>query len=98
MIDAHLTRPVGRPPKRGIQVKLVDFRYRAQTWDRERRVVAKIEWHAGELFPRIGFIVTNSRLRAGKVRFCVHDIGPEPGNGRFQVKQASSYQYEEQRI
>jgi hypothetical protein len=22
-------------------------------------VVAKIEWHAGELFPRVGFIVTN---------------------------------------
>jgi len=24
--------------------------------------VAKIEWHGGELFPRIGFVVTNSRL------------------------------------
>ena len=23
------------------------------------RVVAKVEWHAGELFPRVGFIVTN---------------------------------------
>ena len=32
-----------------------------------RRVVAKIEWHQGELFPRIGFVVTNSRLPAGKV-------------------------------
>jgi hypothetical protein len=30
-------------------------------------VVAKIEWHDGELFPRIGFIVTNSKLPAGKV-------------------------------
>jgi Transposase DDE domain group 1 len=67
LIDPHLTRPVGRPPKSGIQIRLVDFRYQAQTWDRERRVVAKIEWHEGELFPRIGFIVTNSRLTAGKV-------------------------------
>ena len=25
----------------------------------ERRVIAKIEWHPGELFPRVGFIVTN---------------------------------------
>jgi len=66
-IESHLTRPVGRPPKSGIQVKLVDFRYQAQTWDRERRVVAKIEWPDGELFPRIGFIVTNSKLPAGKV-------------------------------
>ena len=66
-IESHLTRPVGRPPKSGIQVKLVDFRYRAQTWDRDRRVVTKIEWQAGELFPRIGFMVTNSRLPAGNV-------------------------------
>jgi hypothetical protein len=67
LIDPHLTRPVGRPPKSGVQIRLVDFRYQAQTWERERRVVAKIEWHDGELFPRIGFIVTNSRLTAGKV-------------------------------
>jgi len=67
LIEQYLTRPVGRPPKSGIQIKLVDLRYRAQTWDKERRVVAKIEWHDGELFPRIGFIVTNSKLPAGKV-------------------------------
>ena len=35
------------------------FAYQAGTWDRPRRVVAKIEWHLGELFPRVGFIVTN---------------------------------------
>ena len=23
------------------------------------RVVAKVEWHPGELYPRVGFIVTN---------------------------------------
>jgi len=37
------------------------FRYQAKSWDRSRRVVAKIEWHAGELFPRVGFVVTNLR-------------------------------------
>src|SRR5215218_5553753 len=26
---------------------------------RPRRVVAKVEWHQGELYPRVGFIVTN---------------------------------------
>jgi hypothetical protein len=67
LIYPYLARPAGRPPKSGIQVKPVDFRYQEITWNRERRVVAKIEWHAGELFPRIGFIVTNSRLSAGKV-------------------------------
>ena len=24
-----------------------------------RRVVTKVEWHPGELYPRVGFIVTN---------------------------------------
>jgi hypothetical protein len=39
----------------------------AKSWGRPRRVVAKIEWHRGELFPRIGFVVTSSRLPAGQV-------------------------------
>jgi hypothetical protein len=37
------------------------FRYQAASWSRPRRVVAKVDWHFGELFPRIGFIVTNLR-------------------------------------
>lgn len=67
LLEPHLHRPVGRPPKSGIQVKIVDLHYKAKSWSRPRRVVAKIEWHRGELFPRIGFVVTNSRLPAVKV-------------------------------
>jgi len=67
LLEPHLNRPVGRPPKSGIQVKVVDLQYQAKSWHKPRRVVAKIEWHRGELFPRIGFVVTNSRLPAGKV-------------------------------
>ena len=67
LLEPYLNRPVGRPPKSGIQVKIVDLHYQAKSWSRPRRVVAKIEWHQGELFPRIGFVVTNSRLPAGKV-------------------------------
>jgi len=67
LIMPHLSRPVGRPPKSGIQTKLIDFTYQAGSWGNPRRVICKIEWHEGELFPRIGFIVTNSRLSAGKV-------------------------------
>jgi hypothetical protein len=66
-IQTYLRRPVGRPPTSGIQTKLVDFYYQAGSWDKPRRVICKIEWHDGELFPRIGFIVTNSGLAAGKV-------------------------------
>ncbi len=35
------------------------FSYRAKVWSKPRRVVAKVEWHLGELVPRVGFIVTN---------------------------------------
>ena len=51
-------RIAGRPPK---NVKRIcgDFEYQAASWDKPRRVVAKVEWHPGELFPRVGFIVTN---------------------------------------
>ena len=53
-----LTRPVGRPPNKP-QVFFARFSYQAQSWSRPRRVVAKVEWHQGELYPRVGFIVTN---------------------------------------
>ena len=53
-----LTRPMGRPPTKPI-IRYHDFMYQAASWDKGRRVVAKVEWHQGELFPRVGFIVTN---------------------------------------
>jgi len=61
-----LTRPVGRPPKKPIVV-YHSFRYQAASWKIARRVVAKVEWHAGELFPRVGFIVTNLRWKSSNV-------------------------------
>ena len=64
---AHLlTRPVGRPPKKPI-VQYHSFRYQAASWKKSRRVAAKVEWHCGELFPRVGFIVTNLRLKHSNV-------------------------------
>src|SRR5208283_3814198 len=57
-IEPLLTRPVGRPSNAPL-VRYADFSYQAQSWNRSRRVVAKVEWHRGELFPRVGFIVTN---------------------------------------
>ena len=46
---------------------LMDLSGRAASWDKPRRVVAKVEWHRGELFPRVGFIVTNLRRDAERV-------------------------------
>jgi hypothetical protein len=53
-----LKRSVGRPPQKPI-VWYDDCWYQAASWDCPRRVVAKVEWHLGELFPRVGFLVTN---------------------------------------
>ena len=48
---AHLLkRPVGRPPKY-VQRFYASFSYQAGSWSRKRRVVAKVEWHPGELPP-----------------------------------------------
>ena len=56
-----LTRPVGRPSQKPL-VEYKGFLYLAASWKRARRVVAKVEHHAGELFPRVGFIVTSLTL------------------------------------
>jgi Transposase DDE domain group 1 len=64
-----LTRPVGGPPKKPI-VSYASFHYQANGWTPARRVVAKVEWHQGELYPRVGFIVTNmSRPNEQVVKF-----------------------------
>jgi len=61
-IEHLMKRPVGRPSFKP-KVFYHSFLYQAQTWNQARRVVAKVEWHAGELFPRIGFILTNLTWR-----------------------------------
>jgi len=43
-------------------VRYKSFSYQAGSWTQPRRIVAKVEHHAGELFPRVGFIVTNLGL------------------------------------
>jgi hypothetical protein len=43
------------------------FSYQAQSWNKPRRVVAKVEWYPGELYPRVGFIVTNLARPAERV-------------------------------
>jgi hypothetical protein len=57
-ISELLTRPVGRPSHKPV-VWYKSFLYQAASWKTARRVVAKVEFHFGELFPRVGFIVTN---------------------------------------
>jgi len=56
-----LPRPVGRSGLKPL-VEYKSFLYQAASWKRARRVVAKVEHHQGELFPRVGFIVRNLSL------------------------------------
>jgi len=64
-----LKRPVGRPPHE-VRRYYASFRYRAQSWNKPRHVVAKVEWHPGELYPQVGFIVTNlARSAEGIIAF-----------------------------
>ena len=56
-----LFRPPGRPSQKPL-VRYKSFSYQAGSWTKARRIVAKVEHHAGELFPRVGFIVTNLHL------------------------------------
>ena len=63
----HLrTRPIGRPSHKP-KVFYHSFQYQAKSWRHSRRVVAKVEWHTGELFPCVGFIVTNLNKRSKNV-------------------------------
>jgi hypothetical protein len=61
-----LKRPVGRLPHE-LRRYFASFSYQAQSWRKPRRVVAKVEWHPGELYPRVGFIVTNLGRPAERV-------------------------------
>ena len=61
-----LKRPVGRPPHE-VRRYFASFSYQAKSWKKSRRVVAKVEWHPNELYPRVGFIVTNLARPAERV-------------------------------
>ncbi len=65
-IEHLVIRPVGRPPQKPI-ILYHSFQYQAASWDKARHVVAKIEWHPSELFPKIGFIVTNLHWKSSNV-------------------------------
>jgi hypothetical protein len=60
-----LKRPVGRPSNK-VRRFHATFTYQAGSWSRPRRV-AKVEWHPAELYPRVGFIVTNMARPAENV-------------------------------
>ena len=88
-IAHRLTRPVGRPSRTRVKRFYEDFQYQAQSREDERRVIAKIEWHPGELVPRLGFIVTNLPMDPDRVvRFCNQrgTAGQHIKEGKYAVR------------
>jgi hypothetical protein len=61
-----LKRPVVRPPNEERRY-YASFSYQAASWSKPRRVIAKVEWHPSELYPRVGFIVTNLSRSAERI-------------------------------
>jgi len=70
-----LRRPVGRP-SHGPLVRYKSFRYQAASGKIARRVVAKVEFHCEELFPRVGFVVTNLQTGSRAVVRFYNKRGP----------------------
>ena len=84
-IEDILFRPLGRPGRKPL-VRYKSFRYQAESWKKPRRVVAKVEHHQGELFARVGFIVTNMSLPSRSV---VHASTTSAGRPSSGLKKAS---------
>jgi hypothetical protein len=83
-IEDLLTRPRGRPSYAPL-VQYRRFQSQAASGDRPRRMIAKVEHHLGELFPRVGFIVTTlTGTNRAVVRF-YNQRGP-PSNGSRRAR------------
>ena len=89
MNGVRINRVHDRRPPNHVRRYYASFSYQAGSWNRKRRVVAKVEWHPGELYPRVGFIVTNlSRPAERVVAFYNHRGTAEPyiKEGKHAIK------------
>jgi hypothetical protein len=78
-LQRNVAELLGRPAGRSSHKPVVRFKsFQAASWKTVRRVVAKVEFHCGELFPRVGFIVTN--LAADNEGWCGSTTRAAPQN------------------
>ena len=54
-----LLSPVDKVDEVDKLIQAGDFQYQARSWEYPLRVMVRVEWHWGQLFPRVGFVVTN---------------------------------------
>lgn len=77
--------PPGRLPNHVVR-RYTSIHYRAKSWSKARRIVAKIEFHPGELFPTVGFLITNRSLPNERVCAFYNDRG----TAEQHIKKAST--------
>jgi len=84
-IEDLLTRPRGRPSHAPL-VRYRSFQYQAASRDRPRRVIAKVEHHFGELFPRVGSSSPRSPGRTGPSSTSTTNAGRRSSGSRRAKK------------
>jgi len=65
-LEPLLTRPVDWGQGQTV-VQYHDLHYQAASWQRPRRVIAKVRWHRTQLLPQTSFVVTNLGTKAQQV-------------------------------
>jgi hypothetical protein len=58
-INYAIGLPANRPVGRTSHDVSRSYANSPGSWTKPCRGIAKVEWHPGELYPRVGFIVTN---------------------------------------
>ena len=82
-----LKRPVGRP--RQSPTILRQLHLSGGKWTKPRRVIAKVEWHPGELYPRVGFVVTKMTRPAERVHAFYNRRGTSSSGSRKAMVRSS---------
>ena len=65
-LEPLVTRPADWGQGQTI-VQYYDLHYQAASWQRPRRVIAKVRWHRAQLLPQASFVVTNLGTKAQQV-------------------------------
>ena len=65
-LEPLVTRPADWGPGQTV-VQYYDLHYQAASWQRPRRVIAKVRWHRAQLLPQASFVVTNLETKAQQV-------------------------------
>jgi hypothetical protein len=76
--------------EREVRHSFTNFTHPTGTRMRPRRVTAKIEWHRGELYPCVGFMVTNTAIAVAfynKRRIC--ELWMNKGRGVIRLTRLS---------